>query len=159
MKKSIFILLAGILMVSCKSTNNGITKDDVQGIYDADFSSYLKQLLNDDDEMKDNPFAFLAELLVSDMKMTMTFNDDSLFTETKGSLIDFAQAFSDNEDEITKAYLYEIRNDSILFTKEDETEYEEFGVLRKTNNKYDSLILIITEDDGTKCQIPIVKRK
>ena len=148
------------MVVSCKNNQSGITKEDLQGTYDADFSSYLKQVLNDDEDMKDNPFALaFAEILISDMKMTMTFEEDSLFTETKGGLVDFAQAFTNSDEDIKKAYLYEIRNDSILYTKEDDKDFEEFGTIRKTNNACDSLILLVKEDDGKLLQIPIVRRK
>ena len=159
MKKLYLILLAGSLMVSCNSKQSGITKENLQGTYDADFSAWLKQMLNEDEEMKDDPLASaFAELLISDMKMTMTFEKDSLFTETKGGLVDFAQAFSNNDEDIRKAYLFEIRNDSILYTKEDDKEFEEFGTLRRTNNA-DSLVLLVKEDDGKLSQIPIVRRK
>lgn len=160
MKKLHFILLAGILMVSCTSNQKGLTKEDLQGTFDADFSSCLKQMLNDDEDMKDNPLALaFAEILISDMKMTMTFEKDSLFTETKGGLVDFAQAFSHNDEEIKKAYLYEIRNDSLLYTKENDKDFEEFGTIRKTNNACDSLILLMKDDEGKLSQIPIVRKK
>lgn len=161
MKKLHLILFAGLLMmVSCKSNQSGITKEDLQGTYDADFSSCLKQLLADDEDMKDNPLALaFAEILVADMKMTMTFENDSLFTETKGSMVDFAQAFSDNEEDIKKAYLFEIRDDSVLYTKENDKDFEVYGTLRKIDNKCDSLVLIMTEEDGKTSQIPVARRK
>ena len=147
-------------MVSCNSKQSGIAKEDLQGTYDADFSAWLKQMLNEDEEMKDDPFASaFAELLIEDMRMTMTFENDSLFTETKGGLVDFAQAFSGNDEDIKKAYLFEIRNDSILYTKEEDKDFEEFGTLRKTDDAYDSLIILMKEDDGKLSQIPIVRRK
>ena len=146
-------------MVSCTSNQKGLSNEDLQGTFDADFSSSLKQMLNDDEDMKDNPLALaFAEILISDMKMTMTFEKDSLFTETKGGLVDFAQAFSSNDEEIKKAYLFEIRNDSVLYTKEEDKDFEEFGTIRKTNNA-DSLILLMKDDEGKLSQIPIVRRK
>ena len=157
--KKLFLLLAGILMVSCTSNQKGLSNEDLQGTFDADFSSSLKQMLNDDEDMKDNPLVLaFAEILISDMKMTMTFEKDSLFTETKGGLVDFAQAFSSNDEEIKKAYLFEIRNDSVLYTKEEDKDFEEFGTIRKTNNA-DSLILLMKDDEGKLSQIPIVRRK
>lgn len=160
MQKLHLILLAGILMASCTSNQKGLSKEDIQGTYDADFSSYLKQMLNDDEEIKEDPLALaFAEILISDMKMTMTFEQDSLFTETRGGVVDFAQAFSNNDEEIKKAYLYEIRNDSLLYTKEEDKEFEEFGILRRANNTCDSLIILMREDDGKLSQIPIVRKK
>ena len=157
--KKLFLLLAGILMVSCTSNQKGLSNEDLQGTFDADFSSSLKQMLNDDEDMKDNPLVLaFAEILISDMKMTMTFEKDSLFTETKGGLVDFAQAFSSNDEEIKKAYLFEIRNDSVLYTKEEDKDFEEFGTIRKTNNA-DSLILLMKDDEGKLSQRPIVRRK
>jgi hypothetical protein len=133
-------------MVACNKNQSGIYNEDLQGTYDADFSSLLKQLLNEDEDMKEDPFALaFAELLVSDMKMTLTFANDSLFTETNGSMVDFAQAFSGNKDDIRKAYQYEIRNDSILYTKEAGKDYEEFGILRRIDNKCDSIILVMKD--------------
>lgn len=147
-------------MLSCASNQKVFPKEDLQGTYDADFSSFLKQMLNEDEDMKDNPFALaFAEILISGMKMTMTFENDSLFIETKGALVDFAKAFSGSDEDIKKAYLYEIRNDSVLYTKEEDKDFEEFGIIRKTNNACDSLILFLKEDDGKRFQIPIVRRK
>lgn len=160
MKKLHLILLAGILMISCNSNQSDITKEGLQGTYDADVSLWLKQMLADDEEMKDNPLALaFAEILISDMKMTLTFENDSLFTEAKGGIIDFAKAFSNEDEEVKKAYVFEIRNDSVLYTKEKDKDFEEYGIIRKTNDKYDSLILIMKEEEGKFTQIPIVRRK
>ena len=160
MKKVFFILMAVAAMVSCNKKQSGFTNEDLQGTYDADCSSLLKQLLNEDEDMKNDPFALaFAEILVSDMKMTLTFDNDSLITETQGGIIDFAQSFTDKKDDIRKAYQYEIRNDSLLFTKEGRKDFEEYGVLRKIDNNCDSLILIMKEDDDKTNQISIVKRK
>lgn len=160
MKKVIFILMATAVMISCNKNQSGIRSEDLQGTYDADFSSFLKQLLSEDEDMKDDAFAYaFAELLISDMKMTMTFENDSLYTETKGSMVEFAQVFSDHKDDIRKAYLFEIRNDSILYTKEAGKDFEEYGILRKTDNNCDSLILIMKEENDKTNQISIVKRK
>lgn len=159
MKKVFFILMALTVMVACNKNQSGITNEDLQGTYDADFSALLAQLLNEDEDMKGDPFALaFAELFVSDMKMTLTFVNDSLYTETKGSLVEFAQAMSDNKDDIRKAYQYEMRSDSILYTREAGKDYEEYGILRRVENNCDSLILIMKEDDKYH-QISIVKRK
>ena len=160
MKKVIFILMATAVMISCSKNQSGIRNEDLQGTYDADCSVLLKQLLNEDDEMKDNAYAMaFAELLVSDMKMTLTFTEDSLYTETTGSMVEFAQSFSDGKDDTRKAYQYEIRNDSLLYTKEEGKDYEEYGILRKTGNNCDSLLLIMKEENDKVNQISIVKRK
>ncbi len=160
MKKVFFILVAVAVMISCNRNQSSITNEDLQGTYDADCSSLLKQLLNEDEDMKNDPFALAyAEILVSDMKMTLTFDNDSLVTETKGGIVDFAQSFADNKEDVRKAYQYEIRNDSILYTKEAGKDFEEYGILRKIGNDCDSLILIMKEEDDKTNQISIVKRK
>lgn len=160
MKKLFLIFMAVAVMVSCTQNQSGITNEDLQGTYDADCSSLLKQLLNEDEDMKNDPFALaFAEILVSDMEMTLTFDNDSLVTETKGGIVDFAQSFTDKKDDIRKAYQYEIRNDSLLYTKEEGKDFEEYGILRKTGNNCDSLMLIMKEENDKINQISIVKRK
>ena len=62
-KKVFPILLALTVMVACNKNQSGINNEDLQGTYDADFSSLLKQLLNEDEDMKEDSFALAFQTL------------------------------------------------------------------------------------------------
>ena len=162
MKKFLLILLAGLLMASCGKQHTGsITSSDLQGVYEADFASYVAESLKEEGEEDPLAYMFMLELC-SEMKATMIFKGDSLFTETSGGLVDFMNSISskEDEDEIVKtACIFEIRNDSVLYTKEDCKDFEEFGIIRRTGCDFDSLILVMAEDDGSTTHVTLVRQK
>ena len=160
MKKFFLFVLAGMMMISCQKKQNEVSSCDLQGTYDADFASYISELSKNEDGEDDPLGLLMAQALFSDTKMTLTFSGDSLFTETSGNAIDLMNAFSPEEsvDVLKKEYKFEIRNDSVLFTKEKDSEFEEFGIIQKLNSKCDSLVLITTEEDGSLSHLRLIKR-
>lgn len=160
MKKILLILAAGFLMVTCAEKNSGITSKDLQGVYNADFSSYMSGLMQDEDDA--NSFsANFVKLLFSDLEVTMTFTEDSLLMETEGSAIGLMQglAYGKSNGKLLAAYQYEIRNDTLLYTKEGDKDFEEYGIIRKIDKKCDSLIIITSEDDGSVGYLPLSRKK
>ena len=146
--------------MSCVEKHSGITPKDLQGVYNADFSSYMLQLTQNSNNS--NPYMMdFAKQLFSNVKVTMTFNGDSLFMEAEGSTIDLMQTLANSTSEggILMAYQYEIRNDSILYTKEEDNEFKEFGVFRKIDDRCDSLIMKTEEDDGSIGYLPLSRKK
>lgn len=157
MKKILTILCAGLLMISCTtSSKHAINSKDLQGKYEIDFSSLLSDL---NEGENDNPFATaFASMLLSSMEMTMQFDGDKLIIDASGAARNFINAFGGNDAKMPFFVDYKIKNDSVLYTGESNSELKEVGVLRKIGSSYDYLQLVCSDDDG-KETILTMRRK
>lgn len=156
MKKFLSILCAGMIMIACTNTNKqAINSKDLKGRYDVDFSALMSSL-NDGEE--DEFATALAAMFLSSMEMTMQFEDTKLILDASGAAMNLVSAFSKEGLEMPVVLEYKIVNDSVLYTKAEGQDFEEFGVLRKVADSYDYLQLVTNEDDGSQTVLKLKKK-
>ncbi|MGM9836982.1 MAG: hypothetical protein ACI30A_00655 [Paludibacteraceae bacterium] len=155
MKKFIAFLCASLMLIACTTNKQSINSKDLQGKYEIDFSSFLSDLAEDEEE---DAFATaFAAMLLSQMQMTMQFDGDKLIIDASGAARNLINAFGGEEAQMPIVADYKIQNDSILYTKVEGEEFSEVGVLRKMGDSYDYLQLV-TEDEGKEISLTMRKQ-
>lgn len=155
MKKFFSLLCTGLMLIACTSNKQSFGSKELQGTYEIDFSSLLSEL-NTDNE-KDAMAAALAAILLSQMEMTMQFDGDQLKVDGSGSLRDLISIFGSSGAQMPFTIEYEIRNDSVLYTSFDGEDYSKAGVLRKVDDTYDTLRLVV-EEEGEESILTLRKK-
>ena len=90
-----------------------------------------------------------AAILLSQMEMTMQFDGDKLIIDGTPIVKNLVNVFGDTDVQMPISVAYEIRNDSVLYIKYEENDFEKYGILRKIDDSYDNLQLVV-EEDGEK---------
>lgn len=155
MKKFLSILCAGLMLIACTSNKQSFSSKDLQGKYEIDFSSLLSELNTDKEE--DAMAVALAAMLLSQMEMTMQFDGDKLIVDGSSAVRNLVNVFGDKEAQMPFVIEYEIRNDSVLYTKSEGEDFTRFGVLRKMGESHDYLQLV-TEEDGEQTVLTMRKQ-
>lgn len=156
MKRFFIILIVGLIMIACTSTNKqAFNSKKLKGRYDVDFSA----LLTDLKDSEENEFAIaFAAMFLSSMEMTMQFEDTKLILDASGAAMNLVKALANDKVEMPVALDYKIVNDSILYTRVEGNDFSEFGVLRKIGESYDYLQLLTTADDGSHMTYNLKKK-
>lgn len=134
-------------MIACTSKKQSFSENDIQGKYDIDFSTYLSELNMESEE--DSLGIAFAAILLSQMEMTMQFDGDKLIIDGASIVKNLVNVFGDTDVQMPMSVAYEIRNDSVLYIKYEENDFEKYGILRKIDDSYDNLQLVV-EEDGEK---------
>ena len=140
-------ICAGLLLIACTSKIQSFSENDIQGKYDIDFSTYLSELNMESEE--DSLGIAFAAILLSQMEMTMQFDGDKLIIDGTPIVKNLVNVFGDTDVQMPMSVAYEIRNDSVLYIKYEENDFEKYGILRKIDDSYDNLQLVV-EEDGEK---------
>ncbi|MBS7377028.1 MAG: hypothetical protein KIG42_03415 [Paludibacteraceae bacterium] len=140
-------ICAGLLLIACTSKKQSFSENDIQGKYDIDFSTYLSELNMESEE--DSLGIAFAAILLSQMEMTMQFDGDKLIIDGAPIMKNLVNVFGDTDVQMPMSVAYEIRNDSVLYIKYEENDFEKYGILRKIDDSYDNLQLVV-EEDGEK---------
>ena len=156
MKRYLVIFFAGLIMFACATSNKQIIRTkDLKGRYDVDVSSFLAAL-DDDDE--DKFVAALASLFLSNIDMTLQFEETKLIFDVSGALVNFANTLAKDGIEMPVVMDYKIVNDSVLYTKPESGDFKEIGVLRKVGNTYDYLQLVTAKDSDSPIVIKLKRQ-
>ncbi len=155
--KKLFILLAVAVMALTACNKKAINSKNLNGRYEVDFSALLAEMNNEQEEA-DELAAALAAMFLSTMEMTMQFEDSTLLLDASGATMNILNAFAKENAQMPVVLSYKIVNDSILYTKAEGEDFEEFGVLRKVDNSYDHLQLITTEEDGSHLTLKLTRK-
>ncbi len=157
MKKllSVFVVCC-LLAMSCNNNKQTINSKDLQGRYEIDFSEALAQFTDDED----NGFAVaFAAILLSQMELTMQFDDDKLIIDGSDAVSSLINAFADEDERMPYVIDYNIVNDSVLCTRENaNAEFQEIGVLRKVSESFDYLQFVTRNDDGEEIVLTMRKK-
>lgn len=157
MKKllSVFVVCC-LLAMSCNNNKQTINSKDLQGRYEIDFSEALAQFTDDED----NGFAVaFAAILLSQMELTMQFDDDKLIIDGSDAVSSLINAFADEDERMPYVIDYNIVNDSVLCTRENaNAEFQEIGVLRKVSESFDYLQFVSRNDDGEEIVLTMRKK-
>lgn len=156
MKKVLSLLCVALLLLGCtKSAKQTAAAGagELQGKYEIDFSSLMSEITGDNPE--DQMAIAFASMLLSQMHMTMEFEGDQLLIDVSGPVRSLVDLFGDAK--MPYAVPYEIRNDSVLFIKEENDEdFKQFGVLRMPTDSSDEFTIVVKEDDK---EIPLLMKK
>ena len=159
MKKLFTILCAGLIMIACTSNKQSVNSKDLQGKYNVDFSALLSEFDDAEDDELGLAKAFAA-MILSSLNMTMQFDDDKLIIDGNSTALEIMSSFAkDEESPIPMTLDYEIRDDSVLYTRSGDDEFEYNGILRKLNNSYDSLQLVTPNEDDEDMVLVLRKVK
>ena len=112
-----------------------VNSKDLEGRYEIDMSSVLT------DHDKRGFTGFISALMLSDLKFTMQFDDGKLIVDGTGTVLKLLG------EQFIGAFDYEIRNDSVVYLRNDKSEFRKAFVIRKIGNSYDYLQMV-TENDG-----------
>lgn len=153
MKKIIFLLCSCILLASCTSHKQTIRSKDLQGKYEVDFSPLLSGVSDEDDSFE----TAIAALLLASMKMTMQFEDNTLIVDGTGTAMNLLNMFAE-ESVFPCAVDYEIRNDSVLYTRTGKDNFQKAGILRKMGESFDYLQFAVTGNDGKDTEILTLRK-
>lgn len=151
MKKLLFIFCLGtIILSSCSNNPQAIDSENLIGRYDVDFSPMLSNISEEDSEI-DEIESLFSSLFLSQMKMTMQFDEENLIIDATGATMQLFYAFDEEKDPIFPiSQKYEIRDDSVLWVQQKNQEFKALGVLRKLGKNYDVLNLVLTDSIGKK---------
>lgn len=157
MKKLFLFFCVGLMMMSCAKSakQSADAAQGLQGKYEIDFSPLLSEI-ESDSEGEQLAVAF-ASMLLTRMHMTMEFDGDKLNIDTSGPVRELVNMFGDAKMPYTVDY--QLRDDSVLFIREhDEEEFKEMGVLRRTADTNDELLLVTREEDGKELSLLMRKK-
>jgi len=154
MKKKISILCVCIILLSCTNNKQAINSKDLQGKYEVDFSSLLQEMGDEDDSYG---VAFAA-LLLSSIKMTIQFDGDKMIVDGSGAAVNFVNAFSEDGTILPFSTDYQIKNDSILYTRTGSEDFKKAGVLRKMGESYDYLQFVADEDNEKGTEVLTLRK-
>ena len=143
MKKILTILFAGLILTACTGNKQSINTKELQGTYEIDFNKMLSDFSDDDD---DELATELAAMLLSQMKMTMQFDGDKLTIDASETARKLLDTFGDDDDKMPYVVEYTIKNDSVLYIKENGEDFKEEGIIRKVGDSYDNLQFVSIED-------------
>lgn len=156
MKKllSIFIFCS-LLAMSCNNNKQTISSDNLQGRYEIDFSTALKEITADEE----NDFAkFFATMLLSKLELTLQFDGNRLIVDGSDAVSGLINAFAEDGEGMPFALDYKIENDSVLCTRQNANmEFNEIGVLRKMGESFDYLQFVASNDDGEEIVLTMKK--
>ena len=154
MKKILTTLAIAALLIldACSGSSNGpIDKDSLQGRYELDLSSMLNEAKAAYEAYggEGDMGAAFAQMFLSQLQITVQFEDDKAIVDASGAVAELLKQFSDGEVSLSlpMAVEYKIENDSVLYFKQEGKEFEEVGVLKKLGDSYDYLKFISTKDD------------
>ena len=144
MKKffTLFALAAMVILTACGGGKNTINKDSLQGRYEIDFTSFVKEVLTD--ASADELPADFAASFISKMEITAQFESETVVVDA--SRIAAQYILNDLRAGFTfpMSLKYKIENDSVLYVKgKEDQEFEKFGVLSKVGDGYDYLKLAV----------------
>lgn len=157
MKKIIAILCAGLMLMACTTNKQTFSTQNLQGKYEIDFSSLLSELNTDNEE--DAMAAALAAMLLAQMEMTMQFDGDQLIIDASPAVRNLVSVFGNKDAQMPFTVAYEIREDSVLYTKTEGEEFSNSGVLRKTGDTFDTLQWVLEDEDGIEEAAVLTLRK
>ena len=156
MKKILSLLCVGLLLMGCaKSAKQSAAEGagGLQGKYEIDFSPLMSEITGDSEE--DQMAVAIASMILAQMHMTMEFEGNQLSIDASGAVRNLVNAFGDAKMPYTVSY--EVRNDSVLFIKEEKDEdFKLFGVLRYPSDSSDELYIVTKEDDK---ELPLLMKK
>lgn len=155
MKKIIAILCAGMMLMACTTNQQTFSTQNLQGKYEIDFSSLLSELNTDNEE--DAMAAAIAAMFLAQMEMTMQFDGDKLIIDASPAVRNLVSVFGDKDAQMPFTVAYEIREDSVLYTKAEGEEFTKTGVLRKMDDSFDSLQWVV-EDEGEQAVLTLRKQ-
>lgn len=154
MKYQIGIFLTFLILLnSCNlfQPSNVFNSDKLRGRYKVDISPALHKAMNEakkDDELGGLGVG-LAAWALSSVEIEMNFYDNNKGVfHLDGGLINFANAFSDNDIKTTE-FEYKVENDSVLYFKgglAKTTDYKKWAIVRKFSDSYDYVQLVIIEE-------------
>jgi len=155
--KKIFTTLsiAALLILAACGSKNAINNDDLQGRYQMDISSLVKDIIA---EQNDKMMDFLASMFISQVEITVIFESETIILDASNSVSDFVKSASKGKVSLPMSVEYKIENDSVLYFKPEGKEFEEVGVLKKLGDSYDYLKFISTKDDR-KVEVSLKKIK
>lgn len=156
--KKLFILLAVAAMALTACNKQAFNSTNLNGCYEVDFSALMADM-SDGEDAEDQLAAVLASMFLSSMEMTMQFEDSALILSASGAAMNLINAFAKDETTMPVVLDYKIINDSILYIKDDDGDFEEFGVLRKEDDSFDHLQLITAEDDGSHMTLKLTRKR
>ena len=146
MKKLFIFLCVGLMMTACIGKKNQSHEagegNQLQGLYEVDLSS----LLEDEDEEMDGFSKAIASALLAQVKLSFEFKDNQLTINASGlarGLLDFIE----ESDKMPVTVDYRLEQDSILFTRQDDGEWREAGVIRALPDSKEDLLWVIDEED------------
>ena len=151
--KKIFTTLsiAALLILSAcgGGKTDAVEKDGLQGRYQLDVSSLMKEMMSEEQDGQNALSSSFASMLLSNLEVTVQFETEKAIFDASGAVAELLKQFSDGEVSLSlpMAMEYKIENDSILYFKQEGKEFEEVGVLKKLGDSYDYLKFISTKDD------------
>ena len=115
MKKLLFIFCLGtIILSSCSNNPQAIDSENLIGRYDVDFSPMLSNISEENSEI-DEIESLFSSLFLSQMKMTMQFDEENLIIDATGATMQLLYACDEEKDLIFPiSQKYEIRDDSVF---------------------------------------------
>lgn len=154
MKHLLCVLSLTLLFTTCTSNPKAINSKDLKGKYEADFSS----LLSPTEEEEDDFATIFAAMLLSSMQMTMQFEDTKLIldaSEGARELINLASS----DVVMPIAVDYTIKNDSLLYIRTENNDFQQVGILRKMRDSYDYLKYIFEADSESGETLELTLRR
>ena len=138
MKKILVLVCAAAMMVACTTSKQSINSKDLEGKYEIDFSSVLKENTQDEEALA----AALTLIMLSQMQMTMQFDGGKLIIDATGAARNLINAFGGDDTHMPVIMDYQIKQDSVLYTRSGSDEFQPVAVLRKVGDSYDYLQLV-----------------
>ena len=143
MRKIIILACVSIMLFACTTNDKRINSKDLQGKYNLDFSARLAEF--DENDLGEGMTMELATMLLSSLKLTMEFRNDKLIMDGSGLAMEMIRTFAPKSKFLPGAIDYQIREDSVLYTKNGTEDFKKVCTLRKINNSYDSLQMVVRE--------------
>ena len=134
-------------MFACTHNKQAINSKSLQGKYEVDISSYF----SDSDELT----SALASMFLSQVNMTIKFEETKLIVDASGIALNLINAFADEETKMPIIAEYKIKNDSVLYVKGDKEEFKQTAVIRRLSDSYDYLQLIVKEQNGKQTALTL----
>ena len=155
MKRLICLLAAVTMMTACAKKNDtkseSANPSELQGKYELDLTSLINDEMSDDNGMA----KAVANFLLSKMHLTMEFNGDKITLDASGNLKKLL-SFADEED--LSDTEYKLVDDSLLYTRNQEDEWREAGVLRRIEGSDDLQWVVEKEEDGSETILLLRKK-
>ena len=155
---TVFTFAALLILAACSGgSKQSINKDSLQGRYQLDLSSILKDAMADKGGGDDMGAAFAA-MFLSDLEVTVQFESDKAIVDASGAAMELFKGFGGGDVKLPIEMGYKLENDSVLYLKQEGKDFEKVGVLTKVGDGYDNLKLS-TVQNGQRSEIGLKKIK
>lgn len=147
--RNIVLLLAMTMLVACNSSKKSkvFDSDKLRGKYQVDITPFINHATKDMDG-EDDKWGELGKGLT--IMALSSINIEFNFYDNNKGVMHFdagvLDAFSDENQNKTEEFIYEVRYDSLLYWKpQDSTKYEQLAIIRKYSDSYDYIKLLVVE--------------